>query len=292
MSALPPKADIGTQSRNVRFRPETYTTPDDGHILRKDLRGRCENARTLLEGSRCHIGVAPVGQDRGRRRGHADQRGWRQAGARQDYTKETGNQVKYAVGSPLIVSKRLADAEVFDVIVQSAPAMDDYAKLGGVNVDARVRVARGGIGMAIRKDAIPPDISTLDAFKKAIMDAKSIAMTDTAMPNGSGILTQLIFNDAGVMDAIKSKIKVVGLDPGQEQIAKGEIEIGFFNISEIRSFVKFAGAVPGSLQKYTNYDAAVTTKSTATQAAAALVRMIASPTSAVHWKSAGMEPAH
>ena len=209
-----------------------------------------------------------------------------------DYTKETGNQVKYAVGSPLIVSKRLADAEVFDVIVQSAPAMDNYAKLGGVNVDTRVRVARGGIGMAIRKDAIPPDISTLDAFKKALMDAKSIAMTDTAMPNGSGILTQLIVNDAGVMEAIKSKIKVVGLDPGQEQIAKGEIEIGFFNISEIRPFVKFAGAVPGSLQKYTNYDAAVTTKSTATQAAAALVRMIASPTSAEHWKSAGMEPAH
>jgi molybdate transport system substrate-binding protein len=209
-----------------------------------------------------------------------------------DYTKQTGNQVKYTVGSPLIVSKKLADGEAFDAVVQSVPAMDDYAKLGGVKADTRVKVARGGIGMAMRKEATLRDISTPDAFKKTLMEAASIAMTDTAMPNGSGILTQNIFTNSGVMDAIKTKIRVVGLDPGQEQIAKGEIEIGFFNISEIRPFVKFAGAVPASLQQYTSYDAAVTTKSTAGEAAAALVKMIATSGSAEHWKSAGMEPAH
>src|SRR5262245_18826398 len=207
-----------------------------------------------------------------------------------DYTKATGNQVKYTVGSPLVVAKKLADGEPCDVVVQSVPAMDDYAKLGGVKADLRVKVARGGIGMAIRNEATPPDISTPDAFKKALMQATSIVMTDTAMPNGSGILSHSIFTNAGVMDAIKPKIKVVGLDPGQEQIAKGEIEIGFFNISEIRPFVKFVGAVPAPLQQYTNYDAAVTTKSTAGEAAAALVKTIAA--SGEYWKSAGMEPAH
>jgi molybdate transport system substrate-binding protein len=156
--------------------------------------------------------------------------------------------------------------------------MDDYAKLGGVKADTRVKVARGGIGLAMRKEATPPDISTPGAFKKAL--------------NGSGVLTQGIFNNAGVMDAIKPKVKVVGLDPGQEQIAKGEIEMGFFNISEIRPSVKFAGAVPAPLQQYTNYDAVVTAKSTAGEAAAALVKMIASSGSAERWKSVGMEPAH
>jgi molybdate transport system substrate-binding protein len=62
-----------------------------------------------------------------------------------DYTKETGNHVKYTVGSPLIVSKKLADGEAFDVVVQSVPAMDDYAKLGGVKADTRVKVARGAL---------------------------------------------------------------------------------------------------------------------------------------------------
>jgi molybdate transport system substrate-binding protein len=164
-----------------------------------------------------------------------------------DYTRETGNEVKYSVGSPLSVSKRLADGEVFDVVVQSAPAMDDYAKLGGVNSSTRVKAARGGIGVAIGKNSVSPDISTPNAFKSALLAAKSIAMTSTAMPNGSGGLTQIIFNNAGVMDAIAPKIKVVDLDPGQQQIAKGEIELGLFNISEIRPFVKLAGPVPDPL---------------------------------------------
>jgi molybdate transport system substrate-binding protein len=170
--------------------------------------------------------------------------------------------------------------------------MDDYAKLGGLKADTRIKVARGGIGMAMRKEATPPDISTADKFKQALMNAKSIAMTSTDMPNGSGGVTQTIFTKAGVMDAIKPKLKVVGLDPGQEQIAKGDIELGFFNISEIRPFVKFSGAVPAPLQEYTSYDAAMTTKSTAGEPASALVKMISSAGAAERWKSAGMEPAH
>ena len=207
-----------------------------------------------------------------------------------DYTKATGNTVSYTVGSPLAVSQKLAAGEVYDVVVQSAPAMDDYAKLGGLKPDSRVKAARGGIGMAVRQDATAPDIATPDAFKKALADAKSIAMTDTAMPNGSGGLTQAIFEKAGVIDSIKPKIKVVGLDPGQQQIAKGEIEIGFFNISEIRPFVKFGGAVPAALQQYTNYDVAVPAKAPNPDGAAALAKMIAGDFVADHWKSAGLEP--
>jgi len=109
-----------------------------------------------------------------------------------DYSKATGNKVNYNVGSPLVVSQKLAAGEVFDVVVQSAPAMDDYAKLGGLKADTRVEVARGGIGMAVAPQATPPDIATPAAFKAALLNAKSIAVTDPAMPNGSGILIQAI----------------------------------------------------------------------------------------------------
>jgi molybdate transport system substrate-binding protein len=209
-----------------------------------------------------------------------------------DYTKATGNTVSYTVGSPLAVSQKLAAGEVYDVVVQSAPAMDDYAKLGGLASESRIKVARGGIGMAVRQDATPPDISTPDAFKKALLDAKSIAVTDTAMPNGSGVVTQAIFENFGVMDAIKPKLKVVGLDPGQQQIAKGEIEMGFFNISEIRPFVKYGGPVPAPLQRYTNYDLAIAKKAPSPDAAAALVKVIAGGSAREHWTSAGMEPVY
>jgi molybdate transport system substrate-binding protein len=207
-----------------------------------------------------------------------------------DYTKETGHTVKYAVGSPLIVSQKLAAGEAVDVVVQSAPAMNDYAKLDGLKAETRAPVARGGIGMAVRQGAAVPDISTPDAFKKALLTATSIGVGDTAMPNGSGIVIQSILGKSGIMDEIKSKLKVVGLDPGQEMISKGEIELGLMNISEVRSFVKYAGPVPAPMQQYTNYEAAVTAKATASGPALALVKKLSSASSADRWTTAGLEP--
>jgi len=204
-----------------------------------------------------------------------------------DYTKETGNTVKFTVGSPPMVAQKLV-SEPFDVVVQSAPAMEDAAKAGAVKADTRVAVVRGGIGMAVRQGAAVPDVSTPEAFKKTLMAASSIVVTDPAMPNASGALTQRILTEAGIMDAIKGKVKVIGLDPGQEAISKGEMELGFFNISEVRPYVKYVGPVPAPLQKYTTYEAAVTAK--ANEPAAAFVRTLASAGSAPRWKEAGLEP--
>jgi molybdate transport system substrate-binding protein len=206
-----------------------------------------------------------------------------------DYTKETGNQVNFTAGSPPMVAQKLL-AEPYDVVVQSVAAMDDAATAGAIKADTRIGVARGGIGLAVRKGAAVPDLSTPEAFKKALMAASVIVITDPAMPNASGIVTQHILEDAGIMDAIKSKVKVIGLDPGQQAISKGEADIGFFNISDVRDYVAYAGPVPAPLQKYTTYQAAVTTKTAAPDAAAAFVKMLASAGSAERWKSAGLEP--
>jgi molybdate transport system substrate-binding protein len=206
-----------------------------------------------------------------------------------DYTKETGNQVNFTAGSPPMVAQKLV-SEPYDVVVQSVAAMDDAAKAGAIKADTRVGVARGGIGLAVRKGAAVPDLSTPDAFKKALMAASVIVITDPAMPNASGIVTQHILEDAGIMDAIKPKVKVIGLDPGQQAISKGEADIGFFNISEVRDYVTYAGPVPAPLQKYTTYQAALTAKAAAPDAAAAFVKMLASGSSAERWKSGGLEP--
>jgi molybdate transport system substrate-binding protein len=208
-----------------------------------------------------------------------------------DFTKATGHTVRYTVGSPLIVSQKLAAGEAFDVVVQSAPAMADLAKLNGLKGDTRVAVGRGGIGMAVHPNAAVPDIATAEEFKKTLIAAKSIGVGDPAMPNGSGIVIQRILAASGMRDTIKVKVKVVPLDPGQEMIARGELELGLLNASEVRSFVKFAGYVPAPLQDYTNYEAAITTKVTAPAAASALVQMIASRAAAQHWRAARMEPA-
>jgi hypothetical protein len=86
-------------------------------------------------------------------------------------------------------------------------------------------------------------------------------------------------------------VKVVGLDPGQEMIAKGEIELGLMNASEVRTFVKFAGPIPAPLQDYTNYEVALTTNAAASGAPLALAQFIGSQAAAQHWKTARMESA-
>lgn len=207
-----------------------------------------------------------------------------------DYSKATGNKVNYTVGPPWVVSQKLAAGEVFDVVVQSAPAMDDYTKLGGLKADTRVKVARVGIGMAVAPQTTPPDIATPAAFKMTLLNAKSIAVGDPAIPNTSGVLIQAILQSSGLLDEIKPKLRIVGLDPGQQQIAKGEIEMGFFNISEIRPFVKYGGPVPEPMQRHTNYDAAITAKATEGGAAADLLKMLTSNQEQMQWKSSGLEP--
>src|SRR3984957_15982268 len=207
-----------------------------------------------------------------------------------EFTKQTGHKVTYTAGSPAMVSQKLAAGEAFDVVVQSVPAMAELAKINGLKPETRKAVVRGGIGMAVSPTATAPDISTADAFKKTLMAAKSIGVGDPAVPNGSGIVIQRILAATGIMDTIKPKVKVVPLDPGQEMIARGELELGLLNASEVRSFVKFAGHVPAPLQDYTNYEVALTAKASPSGAALALAQFIGSEAAAQHWKTARMEP--
>jgi molybdate transport system substrate-binding protein len=167
---------------------------------------------------------------------------------------------------------------------------DDYTKLGGLKADTRVKIARVGIGMAVAPQTTPPDIATPTAFKMTLLNAKSIAVGDPAIPNTSGVLIQAILQSSGVLNDIKPKLRIVSLDPGQQQFAKGEIEMGFFNISEIRPFVKYGGPVPEPMQRYPNYDAAITAKATEDGAAADLLKMLTSNQEQMQWKSSGLEP--
>ena len=208
-----------------------------------------------------------------------------------DFTKATGHKVIYIAGSPAVLPKRIA-SEPFDVIVQSVPAMDEVDRAGGLQAGSRKPVARGGIGMAVQASAAAPDISTANSFRKTLLAAKSIGIGDPSTPNGSGVVIQKILAASGIHDQLKPKLKVVGLDPGQKQIAAGELELELMNSSEVRPYLKFVGQVPAPLQGYTDYDVAITAKAAAPAAASALAQAILSREAAKHWTAARMEPRH
>ncbi len=209
-----------------------------------------------------------------------------------DFRKETGHQVIFTIASPAVVMQKIKANEVHDAVIVSEPAMDQLDKEGIVNPESRVRLANTGIGVAVRDGAPVPDLSTPEAFKQALTAAKSIVHGDPTLPNQSGEKAQKILANAGILDAIKPKLQIAGLADGQALIAKGEVEIGLFNLSEITDGkgVKTAGPVPAPFQLVTTYEGALMSDGSVPEAARAFIRFLASADARDKWVAAKLEP--
>jgi molybdate transport system substrate-binding protein len=209
-----------------------------------------------------------------------------------DFAKETGHQVIFTIGSPAVVMQKIKANEVHDAVIVSEPAMDQLDRDGIVNPESRIRLAKTGIGVAVRDGATVPDLSTPDAFKQALTAAKSIVYGDV-LPNQSGEKVEKILGQLGILDALRPKIRIVsGHANSQALIAKGDIELGLYNLSEIPDGkgVKLAGPVPAPLQLVTTYEGALMSDGAVPEAARAFIRFLASADARDRWLAARLEP--
>jgi molybdate transport system substrate-binding protein len=210
-----------------------------------------------------------------------------------DFGKESGHHVVLTIGSPAVVMQKIKDGEVFDAVIVSEPAMDVLDKEGTVNPESRVRLANTGMGVAVRAGAPVPNLSTPDAFRQALLAAKSVVYGDPALPNQSGEKAEQILVKAGLLDALKGKLRIVpGQAEGQDLIAKGEVEMGLYNLSEIPEGkgLKIAGPVPAPLQLATTYEGALMSDGAVPEAARAFIRFLAEPDARAKWIAAKLEP--
>jgi len=206
-----------------------------------------------------------------------------------EFERQTGNHVTVTATNPANVEKDMA-ANRFDVIAAARPTMAELEDTERLQTGSRTLIARTGIGIAVKQGARKPDLSTVSAFKKAVHNTKNIIYTDPSTPNASGANTQHILTNAGLLDEVKRKGTQDGLGPGREKIAKGEAEIGFFNVSEaLAPGVELAGPVPAPLQQYIAYDAAVLKTAPDRSEAEAFVKFINSKAAGDRWKAAGLE---
>ena len=206
------------------------------------------------------------------------------------FEKATGHKVTTYFSGTLNVSKRLATGEPHDLIIMSAPAIDEQIKEGRAVAGSRVDFASSGTGMAVRKGAAKPDISSPDALKKTLLAAKSIGYST----GPSGLYMLSVFEKMGIADQVKGKLKQTpsGVFVGT-LIATGEAEIGFQQISELVHFdgIDYVGPLPGNLQRMTLFSAAIHTGARQADAARALVKFITAPAAAPVIKKHGLEPA-
>jgi len=210
-----------------------------------------------------------------------------------DFSKDTGHKILFTVGSPAVVAQKLKDGEIFDAVIVSEPAMDRLDKEGIVNPESRVRLATTGIGVAVRAGAPAPNLTTPDAFKQALLAAKSVVYGDPTLPNQSGEKAEQILAKAGILDAMKPKLRIVpGQAESQDLIAKGEVEMGLYNLSEIPEGkgLKIAGPVPAPLQLATTYEGALMSDGSVPQAAREFIRFLSDPEARAKWLAARLEP--
>jgi molybdate transport system substrate-binding protein len=204
------------------------------------------------------------------------------------FTQETGHHVVFTIVSPDRIAGRLAAAP-YDMLIASVPVIAGLDKAGALRSGTRAPLSRAGIGVMVRDGGAVPDVSTPDAFKKTLLAARSIAYGDPKLPNQSGEVTVRILTRAGILDAVKAKLRAAGLGPGLALVAKGEVELALFNQVELPKGVRLAGPVPRPLQDYTFYEAAVLAKGAAPAEAQAFIRRLASPDSRAAWQAARLD---
>src|SRR5712691_9511126 len=210
-----------------------------------------------------------------------------------DFTKETGHTVSFVGVSPGQVDGRIKAGEVYDIVINAAPSIEAYEKEGRLRAGTRRPLARVGIGLAVR-EGVKLDLSTVESTRKTLLDAKSITHSDSSGGGLSGINAAKVLVNLGIADTVKPKVKLSSaLSNGQELIAKGEIEIGLFNLSEIPRApgVVRAGPVPAAVQVYINYDSAVPVTNAAPENALALLKYFTRAASRATWDKAGLEVA-
>jgi molybdate transport system substrate-binding protein len=212
-----------------------------------------------------------------------------------EFEKATGHTVHSAWGPSMgdtvnAIPKRLSRGESIDVVVMVGSALDDLLAQGKLQADSKVILARSKIAMAVRSGAAKPDISTVEALKKTLLNAKSIAYSDSA----SGVyLSTVLFPRLGIADQIKGKAKMIPADPVGAVVARGDFEIGFQQRSELAHVtgVDVVGLIPEEVQEVTLYSAAVVTNAKQAEAGRAFIKFLASPQAAAVINETGLEAA-
>ncbi len=214
------------------------------------------------------------------------------------YERATGHHLILTRGpsmgnSPEAIPTRLQRGEPADVLIMVGAAVDELERKGLVQPASKVDLARSQIGMVVRAGAAQPDIASVASLRRTLLEAKSIAYSDSA----SGLyLSNTLFPQLGVAQQLKGKSREIKGPPAGEPVAavvaRGEAEIGFQQVSELLHVagISYVGPIPAELQQPTFYSAAIASGTRQPEAASALVRFLASSEAAPALKKSALAP--
>ena len=197
-----------------------------------------------------------------------------------------GVEVEFRLSAAL--KRAIQDGAPFDVAILPRPELDDLIAFGAIERDSAVDVARSTVGLAVRAGAAKPDIGSVDALQRALLQARSIAYSD----GPSGAYVAELLAKLGIAAAVAAKIKLTS-GPVAELVARGEAELGMQQIIAILPVAgaELVGPLPAELQNVIVYAAGLSSRAATAQAARDFLGFMRGEQAKQQMRAKGLDPA-
>jgi molybdate transport system substrate-binding protein len=209
------------------------------------------------------------------------------------FEKASGNKVTVTWATAAMLVKRIEGGDTADVYILTKAGIDALAKEGKVVPGSDVNLASAGIAVAVKAGAPKPDISTPEAFKQTLLNAKSIAYSDPAAGGASGVYFAKLLERMGIADQMKAKTKFPPAGGNSASLLlTGEAELAVQQKPEVMHVqgVEVVGLLPGDLNSVTVAVAGIAPDSKDADAGKALIKMLQSPEAAAVFRAKGLDP--
>lgn len=204
------------------------------------------------------------------------------------FERTSGHKVTAKFVSGPIVQERIVAGDPFDLALSITPVIDALVKDGRLVAATRVDIAYAPVAVGVKAGAPKPDISTVEAFKRALLGAKSVAHSAVG---ASGDHFKSMLARLGIADEMKPKLRPMPADTIAQAVPSGQAEMIVVTMSVIMvPGADLVGPVPAELQFYNSFAGAVGAKAQNAEAAAAFLRTFTTPAAATVFKTKGMEP--
>ncbi len=212
------------------------------------------------------------------------------------FERDTGNRLAVSLGPSAQLEKRLAEGEGADLAILARAGAEDLIGHGKLAAESLVDVARSSIGIAVPKGAPRPDISTAEGFKRALLAAKSVAVSKPVGGGASGAHMAKVFAHLGIADAMTAKAKYgAGGAAGLAGLVvlRGEADIGIQQMAELMAVtgIDVVGPLPAELQSVTEFTASIPTAASHPQLGRDVIDLLTTPAAKAVIKAKGLEPA-
>jgi len=205
------------------------------------------------------------------------------------FERASGCRVAASYDAANLILKRIGNGEAADVAILAGSAIDELTKQGKIAVGSRIDLARSGIGLAVRMGAPRPGIGSVEAFRRALLDAKSVAYTTAG---ASGVYFEGVIERLGIAAQVNAKARTRPAGLIGELVANGEAEIAIQQIPELMAVagIELVGPLPPELHRYITLAAGVFSDTRQPETAQALLTFLSTPAAARAMKASGMEP--